>query len=286
MPQFNHGTHFDVFSHQGPALHFYGANGFPTKVYRSFINCLQHEFSVSSLHNRATWPNQPMPKKINWQIYADDLIHFLSGHTAKPVIGVGHSLGATSTVLAAIKRPDLFKCLVLIEPAMTSPLVSKLLPLVPFRLAQRVQPIKYTVEKTETWSSSESFYQDLKQRRVFKRIDDIDLQHMAEQSLRQASEQHAHLKFPKMWEAKNYASAPNIYRQLKDLTMPVIAIRGKPSAYFSDKSWQKWRALSPKTIFKEDANYGHLFPLESPEKCSELIVSGLMELGYTGYTSC
>ncbi|NMP32586.1 alpha/beta hydrolase [Thalassotalea sp. M1531] len=269
------GIHFDKFSRHGEHVHFYGANGFPTKVYRSFINLLAENYTVSSLHNRATWPNQHPPKKLNWSIYADDLIRYLDSYIKHPVIGIGHSMGATTTLLAAIKRPDLFCKLVLIEPAMSSPVVSKLLPLIPFQLAKRIQPIKYTVKKPAQWRSEQEFYNDCRQRRVFKRISDENLAVLAKHSLYQELEQLNTLKFPKIWEARNYASAPNIYKQFAKNTLPVVAIRGKPSAYFSNKSWEKWQQIATNTIFQEDLNFGHLFPLESPQKCAALIDNGL-----------
>lgn len=275
MTNLQQGVHFDIYDGDGTPAHFYGANGFPANGYHHFIKLLSAEFSLSVLHNRATWPNEKMPSRINWQMYADDLILHLDQNVAKPVIGIGHSMGASATVLAAIKRPDLFSSLVLIEPAMTSPVISKLLPFVPFSLAKKVQPIKHTVHKPQHWQSDNHFYEDCRQRNVFKRITDENLSLLATHSLVDNDENGKELKFPKIWEAKNYSSAPNLYKHFSRLTMPIVAIRGKPSAYFSQNSWDNMQRFSANATFKEDLNYGHLFPLEAPEKCFSIIKSSL-----------
>ena len=268
------GIHFKHWSNKGQALHFYGANGFPTACYQSLLEGLSQDYAVSTLHNRATWPDQPIPKRVKWTLYADDLINFLETQGQGPVIGVGHSLGATATVFAAIKRPDLFSQLVLIEPAMASPLLAKLLPIVPFSLKKNIQPIKYTVDKPELWSSTQAFYDDCRGRNVFKRIDDENLNILAQSSLI-AEEQAFTLAFPKLWEAKNYASAPNLYKQLGQLKVPTTAIRGKPSLYFSQESWLQWQKVNPQSLFLEDQRFGHLMPLESPKDCLSLIKKGI-----------
>ncbi|QOL26442.1 alpha/beta hydrolase [Thalassotalea sp. LPB0316] len=270
-----HGRHFQHWSRKGEPLHFYGANGFPVGCYQGVLEQLAEQFAVSSLFNRATWPATRMPKSFDWQIYADDLIHFLEHHITKPVIGVGHSLGATATIYAAIKRPDLFSRLVLIEPAMASPWLARILRVAPFKLKRRIQPIKYTVAKPEHWQSKQTFYDDCRSRRVFKRIDDHNLQLLAQHSLIEDEENAYRLTFPKLWEARNYASAPNLYKTLGQLQVPVSAIRGKPSLYFSQKSWQVWQRVSPHSIFLENLNYGHLIPLESPNECARLMLSGI-----------
>ena len=42
-----------------------------------------------------------------------DLAGFLETREVGPVIGVGHSIGAVTTMLCAARRPDLFSCIIL-----------------------------------------------------------------------------------------------------------------------------------------------------------------------------
>lgn len=109
----NSGQEVDGASIERKQAHFYAANGYPVQVYEPLMKLLADKFQLEALHNRAQWPNIGQPKDtVRWQTYANDLIHFLdSRQQAKdigPVIGIGHSMGATSTIFAAAKRPDLF----------------------------------------------------------------------------------------------------------------------------------------------------------------------------------
>lgn len=80
--------------------------------------------------------NPKYPVNNNWKSLADELIDFLEKQAKRPVIGVGHSLGALVTFIAAQKRPDLFSAILLLEP----PLVYGHLARV-FKIAKRVGQI-------------------------------------------------------------------------------------------------------------------------------------------------
>ena len=146
------------FNGDGEAAHFYHANGFPLGVYSPLLSKLSQKFKLSALGWRATWPGMgPPPKRRDWQLYADDLIAFIEHHCQAPIIGIGHSMGATCTILAAEKRPDLFKTLVLIEPAMVSRSLAKLIRLMPKALMNIFEPAKSTLKKPDFWPSREAF---------------------------------------------------------------------------------------------------------------------------------
>lgn len=115
--------------------------------------------ALSALALRPTWPDCGLPpKRRDWQLYADDLILFIEQQYQAPVIGSGHSMGATCTILAAEKRPDLFSALVLIEPAMIARGLATLARLMPKVLMNRIEPAKSTLKKQDKWPSWEAFY--------------------------------------------------------------------------------------------------------------------------------
>jgi len=267
------------FSDDGEAAHFYHANGFPLGVYSLLLSKLRQKFNLSALEWRATWPNIGMPPKCRgWQIYADDLIAFIEQQYQTPIIGIGHSMGATCTILAAEKRPDLFKKLVLIEPAMVSRPIAQLARLLPKSVMNFIQPAKSTLKKQDIWDSRESFLAYCRKIRGYKHFDDETFNVMAQYGVIETQGGQFQLGFPKVWEAHNYTKPPNVLANLKRLNIPCVAIRGKPSVFFTEAMWQKWQACCPNTIFKQDLDYGHLLPLESPSICYELIDNGLSEI--------
>ncbi|MCL6416621.1 alpha/beta hydrolase [Aestuariirhabdus sp. Z084] len=266
----------------GIPAHFYHANGFAPGLYQPLLSQLSQQLNISALAMRPTWPDIGLPpKRRDWQLYADDLIAFIEQHCHEPVVGLGHSMGATCTILAAYKRPELFRALVLIEPAMVSRTLARLTRVMPKALMNQTQPAKGTLRKTDTWPDREAFLKHCKSIRGYKRFDDQAFEHMAQHGVVENTEGEFELSFPKSWEAHNYTQPPNVMNQLATLSMPCLAIRGKPSVFFTEALWKEWRRRCPNTHFKQALTQGHLLPLENPTLCHQLINEGLAELNLT-----
>lgn len=267
------------FEGKGQHAHFYHANGFSLGVYTPLLKLLSNKFNLSALAWRATWPGMGMPpKRRDWQIYADDLITFIAAQRNTPVIGIGHSMGATCMVLAAQKRPDLFESLVLIEPAMVSRPIAKLVRIIPEFVMNVIEPAKSTLKKPDCWPSREAYYEYCTKIRGYKRFSKEAFQAMAQYGVSKIRDGEYQLSFPKIWEAHNYTQPPNVLSNLENLTMPCVAIRGRPSVFFTESMWQEWQRCCPDTIFKQNLSYGHLLPLENPSICFDLICTGLSEI--------
>jgi pimeloyl-ACP methyl ester carboxylesterase len=101
-----------VFSH---------ANGFNGRTYRSILQPLAGEFRILSLdlrgHGASTLPTD-VPDWPGWHGFRDDLLAFLAVATDRPVVLAGHSMGGTSSLLAAAAEPDRVRGLALFDPVM------------------------------------------------------------------------------------------------------------------------------------------------------------------------
>lgn len=270
-----------TFSSEGENAHFYHANGFPLGCYAPLIEKLSKNFSLSALEMRPTWEDIGLPtKNRNWQLYADDLISHLEKITNKPVVGIGHSMGATSTIMAAYKRPDLFTSLILIEPAMVSFPLSLLVKALPKSVMNLVSPARNTLRKTDTWSSRKEFAEYCTNHNLYRKFDKESMNAFIQFGVRTTSDDLYKLRFPKIWESHNYTQPPNVLATLKQLTVPIAAIRGKPSIFFSDDLWNKWQKLAPQASFLENPQHGHLFPLENSDECSHLIEQAKFALSH------
>lgn len=267
------------FPGDGAQAHFYNANGFASGLYTPLLKKLSQTYRLSALEMRPSWPDISLPPgRRDWHIYANDLISFIEHECDAPIIGIGHSMGATCTIIAAAKRPDLFRGLALIEPAMVSKNLACLCRMMPKSVMNRFDPAKGTLKKTGSWESREAFLDDCRGIRGYKRLDEESFQMMAEHGVRETVDGRFTLAFSKLWEAHNYTQAPNVMAKLEGIKVPCVAVRGKPSVFFTEALWQHWKKCCPDTVFKEDFTYGHLMPLESPEDCFNLIDTGLSEV--------
>ncbi|MBW8816296.1 MAG: alpha/beta hydrolase [Caulobacterales bacterium] len=101
-----------VFSH---------ANGFNGRTYRSILGPLAAEFRLLAVdmrgHGASTLPAL-VEGRAGWPEFRDDLLALLAAATDGPVILAGHSMGGTSSLLAAAAEPARAKALVLFDPVL------------------------------------------------------------------------------------------------------------------------------------------------------------------------
>ena len=258
-------------SHKRQPAHFYGGNSFTVGTYTPLLNELSANFEISSLALRGYWYDKPQSQRLTREQDADMLIEFLEKTQDKPVIGIGHSQGATSTAIAAAKRPDLFSQLYLIEPVTFTKKQSMLYNLLPRQFMLGREPFKSTLTKQATWSSVDDYYESLRAQRAYKRISDAHLQVFAEQSLVANTDGSYTLMFAPEQELANYFGAPHIDAALKKLSCPYTLITGKPTLFINHKVRKQWQKFVPDSSIISLPDYGHLLPMEAPEICAQII---------------
>lgn len=101
-----------VFSH---------ANGFNARTYRTILAPLAGDLRILALdlrgHGATNLPTD-VPGWPGWSGFAADLAALLAAAVTRPVVLAGHSLGATTSLLAAVAAPEPVRSLVLFEPVM------------------------------------------------------------------------------------------------------------------------------------------------------------------------
>ncbi|WP_201628813.1 alpha/beta fold hydrolase [Psychrobacter maritimus] len=258
-----------------PPAHFYGGNGFTTGVYLPLLTKLSEQFTITSLAMRGYWYDLPTVKKLTREQDADILIDFLENTQNKPIVGLGHSQGATATAIAAAKRPELFSQLYLIEPVTFTKSQTLMMNSVPNELKVDQEPFKSTRAKQADWESIESYYNYLRAHRPFKRIDDNNLYVFAKNSLVENEQGQYSLLFTPEQEMASYFDTPFVNEALKDLNtldVPYTIIVGKPSMFISDEVRKVWEDLVPSDRLIELYDNGHLLPMEAPEQCATIII--------------
>ena len=100
------------------------------------LNLLKTEYHVFGMSLRPLWEAAKIEEVKDWTPFSDDLLQFLtttamstppltssqsSSASANSVIGVGHSIGGTVTLRAALRDPGKFRALVLMDPVLFVP---------------------------------------------------------------------------------------------------------------------------------------------------------------------
>lgn len=262
----------------GVGAHFYGANGYPPRVYQPLVERLLATATIEFLQHRAQWPGAGVPSpRLRWDVFADDLIAFLEHRATGPIVGIGHSMGATATIFAAAKRPDLFSSLILIEPAAIPRSWAIVSAAIPMTLRRRVlQPGRSTRRRTRSWPDRATFRAKTAGWKTLAGLDPAALDAFAEHAVRETPN-GVELAYPREWEAHAYFCPPSVWPELRRVQCPVTAIRGTASEFFSDAMWAKWARLRPADRIHQFDDCGHLLPLQAPDRCAALVATALVQ---------
>ncbi len=266
---------FVDFGGTGETIHLAHANGFPPTTYQQLINELTPHFHVVGMRARPLWPDSKFDEFKSWREAADDLIQFLDEQKLKNVIGVGHSFGAICTIIAANKRPDLFKTLILIEPVIL-PKWFLFVSALPHFIVKKINPVvKKTLIRTGKWSSRQSVFAHFRNKKVFSLLTDKALWDYVNSATTEASNGEASLSYSKDWEAQVYLTIFNPWNDLKRLKKPFLAIKGETSETIFPAVWEKWKSVNKTGELIEMENCGHLVPLEKPKELAGEILKYL-----------
>jgi len=245
-------------------IYFAHANAYPPGSYVPIIEALSGYRQVVAYKQRPLWQPTPDPDSIrNWHDLADDVIRFFDQQQLRNVVAVGHSLGSVTAFLAARKRPDLIKALVMIEPVALPWVYCALTRLFPVLVKQRVAIINKALGRPNQFESLQAAFDFHRKPRAFKRISDEHLWHYIRAGVNQSTDGFT-LTYPREWEARVYATATYFRNQLCAAELPVLGMRGGHSDTISSAFWERWQN-NPHHQFAAFPEQGHLLPLENPE---------------------
>ncbi len=242
-------------------IQFSGANGFPAKCYEHIFDQLdgcQTHFVNTFAHTYESDTPQL------WEHIADEIIHDIESRRNSPVVGIGHSSGATATYLAATKRPDLFSNLILIEP-----IVLKIYVEMPLRFLNVVLPSYKTQLEIRARRRRSEFQTRDDAREYFARKSLFASFHpdafdaYIEHGLK-AEGNGFTLTFSKEVEAKIFSRGVYYKKNAKN-TLPVTCIFATNSnlGKLQDIAWWEKKVPHTELIFRE---CGHLVPFEEPRE--------------------
>lgn len=264
----------ESFGGRGDALVFAHANGYPPGSYQSLLAPLAEHFTVHGYRHRPLWSREPAPVRANWRLFADDLIHTLETCFTEPVWMMGHSLGGVVAMLAARKRPQLFRGLVLLDPVFMPTRLALGLNLTPPGRLRKIPMVRRALGRPDRFPSVEQAYAFHREKRAYSGLSDEVLWDYMRAGVREAPEGDWELAYSPAWEAAVYSSLPLVWPRLLRLRLPTLGLRGEHSDILSAAGLQRWACLQPQAEL-DSVPGGHLFPLEHPEPTAQRVLDFL-----------
>lgn len=253
-------------------LHFSHANGFPAACYRKMFSYLESGFEIRYVDTIGHDPRHPVSD--SWPHLVSELIEHVERH-GEPVLGVGHSLGGYLTALAALKRPALFRAIILLDSPILGRRQGTVFSMIKrFGLADRVTPAGATRDRRAEWASADDAYAHFRNKKTFQKFDPDCLRDYV--SLGMVPSAHGvRLAFDPAIESRIYRTFPHgLAGELPNLRVPAGFICGRESA--------EARRIGLSTTRRHFRLVriagGHLFPFERPEEAALAVIEMAGEL--------
>ena len=274
--------HFD-YGGTGAPLHFLHANGYPPDCYKPLFELLKTEYRVFGMTLRPLWPDAKMDDLEDWNPLVDDLLRFLAGHESDPVIGVGHSIGGIVTLRAALRDPDKFRALVLLDPVLFPPYFIVMWNITrSLGVGRRVYPkILGALKRRREFSDLDMVFRGYRNRDVLRFLSDENLRAYIAGITKPEADSGYELVYSPEWESHIYYTGVwrdiEIWRNLKNLTVPTLIIRGAETDTFWESTVRLVKRKQPKIRIEEISQSTHLVPLERPKEVFDIMQSFLKE---------
>jgi len=269
--------HFLDWGGSGREVHLLHANGFCAGTYSPFVRHLLNDMHVVASDLRGHGDSErPHLKRIsNWHIFADDLKLLIEQTLSPPIIGMGHSLGAVTTYIAAAQYPRLFSAIILIDPSILPR--RRLLWFAVLRmvgLAGNRQLARSARRRRKTFQGkNEALQRFASGRGIFSSWSKEFVEAYLECGLLEKDSATAVLKCDPELEAQIFESVPrDVWRYAQQITCPVLAIRGAHSDVFTAQSAERLKQILPDCELVTIPDAGHFVPMGKPEACARVIV--------------
>ncbi len=256
---------------EGPRLHFAHATGMSAAAYAPLLSNLSSAgVHVSAWDAPCHGGSSPMSFRA-WNDFVQPLQAVIE-KLSPPIIGCGHSFGATLTLMLAHRRPDLFSRLILMEPVIVPKHLAWLWrPLEKTGLAGFYGPARAAAKRTTTFDSIDDAFARYRRASLFSRVSDDHLMALIRGLTRPAPGGRVGLRCNPRHEAALFRMVPHhVWALLPDIPVPVVLIEGARTSRVMRAAVREARRRSEDAVVTQ-ADGTHLFPFETPIETAALI---------------
>jgi pimeloyl-ACP methyl ester carboxylesterase len=258
--------HYLDFGGEGPTALLHHATGFHGWMWAPIAEALTRRYRVLALDARGHGDSDKPAGCYEWKQFVADLTGFIEMLHLGRVLGVGHSLGATTTAGAAAERPELFSAAVLLDPV--------LYPREYRRVSVEDNPMAAIARRRrDVWNSHEQVFQSYRGRGAFAKWGD-DLLRLYVQQGFAAFEGGVRLKCPPSVEAQVFGMDMHIdgWEMMSRVQVPTLLMRGAESDKLSAKDADELVRLLPQGLLRTVPETTHTFPMEAPDEVARAIL--------------
>lgn len=258
-----------------PNLVFVHANGVPGGSYRKFLAPFESDYQVHAIDRIGHNPEFPVDR--HWHSLSQELEAYLAP-LAKPIVGMGHSMGGVLMFTVAARRPEWFSALIMLDPPLVNGWQRWL-----FNVADwigqgdRVSPAGKSKFRRDKWPNQEEVDGYFSRRGFFQQFDPQCLQDYIKAAV-ECDEKGCRLRFKVEVEVNIFRNTPRDLHRYPLLRVPGVILNGtETDAMFIDCAKRHNRRHKMGWGL---AKGSHMFPLENPLETAALVrqhLDGLLQ---------
>ena len=264
-----------------PTLHWAHATGFHGRLYHPLLDELATDVNVLAWDMRghgASVGAANLSTFRGWETYYRDLIALLEC-LDEPVWLAGHSIGATTSIMAAARRPDKVLGLILAEPVIMDPVQGLKLGLAKLlRQSHRLSLAAGAARRRRVFDSHTAALDNYRGRGGFKTWPEAWLNAYVQHAFVPQGDQ-VQLACAPEWESTTFAHTEhNPWPGIRQLRCPVIALAAERGSTFSPKAQKRLKALLPSADVRVLEGTTHFLPMEQ----KDIVRDAILQLALSG----
>jgi pimeloyl-ACP methyl ester carboxylesterase len=197
----------------------------------------------------------------------------------EPVWLAGHSIGATTSIMAAARRPDKVLGLILAEPVIMDPVQGLKLGLAKLlRQSHRLSLAAGAARRRRVFDSHAAALDNYRGRGGFKTWPEAWLNAYVQHAFVPQGDQ-VQLACAPEWESTTFAHTEhNPWPGIRQLRCPVIALAAERGSTFSPKAQKRLKALLPSADVRVLEGTTHFLPMEQ----KDIVRDAILQLALSG----
>jgi pimeloyl-ACP methyl ester carboxylesterase len=245
-------------------IHFSHANGFPASTYRTIFAELSDDYEVRYIERIGHDARFPVTQ--DWPHLVEQLLEDIGRVYERPVWLLGHSLGGYLSLMAALKKPQWVKGVVMLDSPVIAGWRSSMLRLTQWTgLDERLSPAAATRKRRTHWPSREDAWRHFHAKPAFARWDERLLSDYVDYGIPQSSPDGTRtLAFDPRIEYRIYRTLPHTLgsRLAGGAPVPVGFIGGTHSREIRQVGLRATCRATDGLL--EWIEGSHLYPMERP----------------------
>ena len=251
-----------VFSH---------ANGFNARTYRTILAPLATDLRILALdlrgHGASTLPTV-IEGRQGWLEFRDDLLALLAAACEAPVVLGGHSMGGTSSLLAAAAEPERVRSLALFDPVVM-PVEAQA-----FAANPESPLLAGALKRRATFPSKQAAFEAYLGRGGFKTWSEAQVADYVEAGFRETPDGEVTLTCTPQWEASNFRTHNyDAWAAFRDSRCPIRVLRAAENSTFRIEGRENDLGDDGRIQVQTIPKTTHFLPMERPELVRALLAS-------------